>query len=56
MSITLLNSYLLQMNQVQTEQSQRLLQQFQQKMEEETLMRQNIMHSQFQMMSKLQSD
>ena len=44
------------MNQVQTEQSQRLLQQFQQKMEEETLMRQNIMHSQFQMMSKLQSD
>lgn len=44
------------MNQVQTEQSQRLLQQFQQKMEEETLMRQNIMHSQFQMMTKLQSD
>ena len=44
------------MNQVQAEQGQRLLQQFQQKMEEEMLMRQNIMHNQFQMMNKLQSD
>ena len=48
--------YSLQMNQVQAEQGQKLLQQFQQKMEEEMLMRQNIMHNQFQMMNKLQSD
>ena len=44
------------MNQVQAEQSQKLLHQFQQKMEEEMLMRQNMMHNQFQMMTKLQSD
>ena len=47
---------ILQMNKVQAEQSQRLLQQFQQKMEEEMLMRQNMMHNQFQMMTQLQSD
>ena len=44
------------MSQIQSEQNQKLLQQFQKQMEEEMLLRQNMMQNQFQLMTKLQSD
>ena len=48
--------YLFQMSQIQAEQSQKLLQRFQQQMEEEMLMRQQMMSNQLQMMTRIQNE
>ena len=44
------------MTQMQAEQSQQMLQRFQQQMEEEMIMRQKMMSNQMQMLTRLQTD